>query len=99
MAEEVKVFHPLLPAFKERMRIFHTAEDTNLSRMLEGSQRAIKRLIGDDDLTHQEVAELILERSRYVYNDQVEFFYENFKADILGIALDKMEVVKADDQS
>ncbi len=30
-----------------------------------------------------------LERARYVYNDQVEFFYENFKADILALSLDK----------
>ena len=30
--------HPLLKSFKDRMRIFHTGEDNNLSKMLESSE-------------------------------------------------------------
>ena len=33
--EEEKELHPLLNAFKERMRIFHNGDDANLSRMFE----------------------------------------------------------------
>ena len=39
--EETKKLHPLLGAFKERMKIFHDAEDENLSRMLASSEQAI----------------------------------------------------------
>ena len=84
MAEEVKA-HPLLSAFKERMRIYHDGEDKNLSRMLESSVDAVERLVGSGDFYDRQVRELILERARYVYNDQVEFFYGNFKEDILGM--------------
>lgn len=96
MAEE-KALHPLLSAFKERMRIFHDGEDANLSLMLESSVDAVERLVGDGNFYHPQVRELVLERARYVYNDQVEFFYENFKADILGMSLDGIEVEDTDD--
>ncbi|KXU14602.1 putative phage protein [Streptococcus oralis] len=96
MTAEVAL-HPLLEAFKERMRIFHDGEDANLSRMLESSDEAVERLVGESDSSDPQVRELILERARYVYNDQVEFFYENFKADILALALGNMEMEDRDD--
>lgn len=98
MAEEMTSFHPLLPLFKERMRIFHKEEDDNLTRMLESSVRAIGRLTGSEDYERSDVREMVLERTRYAYNDQVEFFYENFKSDLLGMALDQMKEETEDDQ-
>lgn len=89
--------HSLLIPFKERMRIFHSGEDANLSRMLESSQMVITRLVGSGNIHDHPIRELILERARYVYNDQVEFFYENFKADILALSLDKIEMEDSDD--
>ena len=89
--------HSLLDPFKERMRIFHSGEDANLSRMLESSQMVITRLVGSGNIHDRQIRELILERARYVYNDQVEFFYENFKADILALSLDKIEMEDSDD--
>lgn len=89
--------HSLLDPFKERMRIFHSGEDANLSRMLESSQMVITRLVGSGNIQDHQIRELILERARYVYNDQVEFFYENFKADILALSLDKIEMEDSDD--
>ena len=44
--EETKQLHPLLGTFKERMKIFHDAEDGNLSRMLTSSEKAILDLTG-----------------------------------------------------
>lgn len=32
--------------------------------------------------------ELVLERTRYAYNDAVEYFDDNFQSDILGLGLD-----------
>lgn len=86
--EETKEFHPLLKAFKERMRIFHSGEDNNLSLMLESSESAILSLVGSNDSTNPRVRELILERARYAYNDQVEFFYGNFQGDLMALSLE-----------
>ena len=86
--EETKEFHPLLKAFKERMRIFHSGEDNNLSLMLESSESAILSLVGSNDSANPRVRELILERARYAYNDQVEFFYGNFQGDLMALSLE-----------
>ena len=83
--------HPLLKSFKERMRIFHNGEDANLSKMLESSESAILSLVGSNDSANPRVRELILERARYVYNDQVEFFYENFQGDLMMLSLENYE--------
>ena len=87
MTSEVEL-HPLLKPFKERMRIFHSGEDKNLSRMLGSSEANILSLVGSQRPTEPRVRELILERARYVYNDQVEFFYENFQGDLMALSLE-----------
>lgn len=87
MTSEVEL-HPLLEPFKERMKIFHSGEDNNLSRMLESSEANIFSLVGSQRPTEPRVRELILERARYVYNDQVEFFYENFQGDLMALSLE-----------
>ena len=80
--------HPLLKYFKERMRIFHNGEDNNLSKMLESSESGILSLVGSKDSSDPRVRELILERARYAYNDQVEFFYGNFQGDLMALSLE-----------
>ena len=89
--------HPLLKSFKERMRIFHTGEDNNLSKMLESSESAILSLVGSNDSANPRVRELILERARYVYNDQVEFFYQNFQGDLMALSLENYKSEEIDD--
>ena len=86
MTAEVEL-HSLLAAFKERMRIFHNGEDTNLSRMLESSEQSIFQTVGTTNYNPR-VKELILERARYAYNDQVEFFYQNFQGDLMALSLE-----------
>ena len=76
----------LLEEFKNRMHIFHDSEDDNLKRMLKASQSAITRMTGVSDMDNEEYKELILERSRYAYNDSLEFFEENFISQILGVS-------------
>ena len=85
--EDTKQFHPLLGTFKERMKIFHDAEDGNLSRMLVSSEKAILDLTGAFDLSDSRTEELVLERARYLYNDQVEFFFVNFQGELLELSL------------
>lgn len=79
--------HPLLKTFKNRMRIFHNADDANLNYILESSQSALERLTGIDDLDIQEFKMLVIEHARYTYQDQVEFFWDNFKSDIMGLSI------------
>lgn len=89
--------HPLLKSFKERMRIFHNGEDANLSKMLESSESAILSLVGSKDTADPRVRELILERARYAYNDQVEFFYGNFQGDLMAVSLENYKLEEKHD--
>nr|DAY30754.1 MAG TPA: Head Tail Connector Protein [Caudoviricetes sp.] len=79
------------------MRIFHTGEDNNLSKMLESSELAILSLVGSNDSANPRVRELILERARYVYNDQVEFFYGNFQGDLMALSLENYKLEEKHD--
>lgn len=88
--------HSLLAAFKERMRIFHNGEDANLSRMLESSEQAIFQIVGTTNYNPR-VRELILERARYAYNDQVEFFYGNFQGDLMALSLENYKLEEKND--
>ncbi|MDY4346574.1 phage gp6-like head-tail connector protein [Streptococcus sp. BJSWXB6CM1] len=83
--------HPLLKSFKERMKIFHNGEDENISRILESSEAYILKTVGSQDISDPRIKELVQERARYVYNDQVEFFYENFQGDLMMLSLENYE--------
>lgn len=91
MADEDFTPHELLNDFKRRMKIFHKSEDQELSRSLTASQARIKQITGSEDLKDPLIAELILERSRYAYNDQLEFFEQNFLSDLLAVSLQHYE--------
>ena len=47
----------------------------------------IRDRCGSEDITKPEIRELIIERSRYVYNDSLEFFNENFLSELMGVSL------------
>lgn len=87
----------LLDEFKARNHIFHDSENDNLNDILSKSQVAIKRLVGSDDLAKPQIAELVLERSRYVYNDALEYFNDNFQSELIGVSLDNYSPESGDD--
>ncbi|HFU4116322.1 TPA: phage gp6-like head-tail connector protein [Streptococcus suis] len=78
----VDVSEELLTAFKERMRIFHDEEDDNLKRILAGSQAALSERFGVAVDVIDSGQELIIERSRYVYNDKLELFESAFAGEL-----------------
>ncbi|NQG96762.1 phage gp6-like head-tail connector protein [Streptococcus suis] len=78
----VEVDTKLLAAFKKRMRIFHNVEDDNLKRILAGSQAALSERFGLPVEVISSGQELILERSRYVYNDKLELFESAFAGEL-----------------
>ena len=86
----------VLQEFKERMHL-DDGEDDNLVRILKASVHDLTAICGDYDInTHERFKELVFERSRYVYNDALEYFYSNFLTQInnlnLGRALEEIVI-------
>ncbi|WP_256815565.1 hypothetical protein [Cytobacillus sp. Bac17] len=79
----------ILKEFKERMHL-GDHEDANLRRILSASNKALIRSCGDYDInTDESFKELVFERSRYVYNDALEYFNDNFISEINSLGIDK----------
>ncbi|WP_035436800.1 hypothetical protein [Bacillus sp. UNC322MFChir4.1] len=87
----------LLQQFKDRMRLGDD-EDDNLRRILSTSNKALIKVCGDYDINDDEVfKELVFERSRYVYNDALEYFDKNFLSQINSLSIEKaLEEIKVD---
>lgn len=86
----------ILKEFKERMHLDDGEED-NLLRILKASHDDLSSICGDYDIgTSERFKELVFERSRYAYNDALEYFYTNFLTQInnlnLGKALESINV-------
>lgn len=82
----------LLTEFKERMRITHKSEDDNLKRLLSFSIADINAKCGDFEIeANLRAKELVFERTRYVYNDALEFFEDNFLSEITSLGLSLIE--------
>lgn len=79
----------ILEEFKERMHL-GDFEDDNLKRILKSSYEDLKETCGDYDLTDETFKELVFERSRYVYNDALEYFEENFLTRINTLSMRKV---------
>ncbi len=84
------ITNEILQEFKERMRLGNH-EDANLTRILSASVTALKRVCGDYDIEQdEEFKELVFERSRYVYNDALEYFNDNFLTEINSLSIDRI---------
>lgn len=89
----------ILQEFKDRMH-FGDDEDDNLTRILKASEVDLQRVCGDYDInTNESFKELIFERSRYVYNDALEYFHQNFLTQINNLSVAKAleEIVLEED--
>ncbi|WP_306009346.1 hypothetical protein [Bacillus sp. MMSF_3328] len=79
----------IINEFKERMHL-GDHEDDNLGRILSASDKALRRECGNYDInTDETFKELVFERSRYVYNDALEYFHKNFLSKINSLGVDK----------
>lgn len=90
----------ILQEFKDRMHLDYE-EDGNLLRILRASHEDLARICGDYDLqTHEVFKELVFERSRYAYNDALEYFHSNFQTQITNLNLSKaLESIKVEGDS
>ncbi|WP_197228703.1 hypothetical protein [Bacillus thuringiensis] len=91
------ISNEILQEFKDRMHL-GDEEDDNLKRILSTSNKALLRACGNYDLNKdEEFKELVFERSRYVYNDALEYFDKNFLSQINSLGIDKaLEEIKLD---
>lgn len=78
----------IVEEFKERMHL-GDFEDDNLKRILESSYDDLQETCGDYTLEDETFKELVFERSRYVYNDALEYFEENFLTRINTLSMRK----------
>jgi hypothetical protein len=89
----------ILTEFKERMHL-GDHEDANLLRILSASNKELRRVCGDYDIeTEETFKELVFERSRYVYNDALEYFNTNFSSQINSLGVEKaLEEIVLEDE-
>lgn len=79
----------IIEEFKLRMRLGDD-EDDNLRRILKASLEDLRDFCGDYDInTSGRFKELVFERSRYVYNDALEYFHTNFLTQINNLSIAK----------
>ncbi|MGF7046394.1 hypothetical protein J2T13_000870 [Paenibacillus sp. DS2015] len=84
----MSITNEILIEFKERMRL-EDDEDSNLTRILSASIVALKNNCGEYDMENESFKELVFERSRYAYNDALEYFNTNFLSQINSLAVAK----------
>ncbi len=77
---------------KRRLKIFHDGEDDHIESLLEDSFHDLSERCGFDDLSDVRAKELVFERTRYAYNDSLEFFHENFLSMITVMAIKYLDV-------
>ncbi|MFJ8354098.1 hypothetical protein ACIQ69_12015 [Bacillus paramycoides] len=94
---ETVISNEILQQFKDRMRLGDD-EDDNLRRIIFASNKALIKDCGSYDINEDETfKELVFERSRYVYNDALEYFAENFLTEINSFGIQKaLEEIKLD---
>lgn len=79
----------VLQQFKDRMHL-GDYEDDNLIRILSASHAELYRVCGSYDInTDEAFKELVFERSRYAYNDALEYFNANFISQINSLSISK----------
>ncbi|WP_426392531.1 phage head-tail connector protein [Mammaliicoccus sciuri] len=84
------ISNEIIEDFKRRLRITHSSEDKMITSLLEQSYADIQYKCGRFNLDENiRGKELVLERTRYLYHDAIEYFEERFVNQIhsLGIEL------------
>lgn len=79
---------------KGRLKLFHSYENDHIQKLLEQSYADISYRCGSFNMKSDiRGAELVFERTRYAYNDSLEFFNENYLTNITSFAIENMEAI------
>ncbi|MBF7022488.1 hypothetical protein [Staphylococcus kloosii] len=87
----------LVDQFKARNRIFYDMEDERIKNDLALSYIDIKNKCGYFDIDELSLGrELVFERTRYILNDKLEEFNDNFLSSIVQFQIINVEVFNDD---
>lgn len=87
-----------LDKFKQRMRIYHSHSDEALRSYLESSYLFLKNKCGDFSLEgDNQGTELMYERARYAYHDNLEYFDEHFMSMVISFSLTNLPLKEDED--
>lgn len=87
----MEISYEIFREFKDRMKISHKAEDSNLMSLLSSSMKALNQSCGTFDWSNEQGKELVFERARYAYNDSLEFFADNFLTEIVNLSISLLQ--------
>lgn len=87
----MEITDDLLKDFKDYTKISHESEDKFLKTLLLKSYLNIESRFGQFDLYNDLVGQdLVFARARYAYEDQLEFFNDNYRDDLLNFGLNNV---------
>lgn len=91
------VTNEILEEFKARNRISHKSEDGDLKKLLSYSiayveSKCGKFNIGSTSNIDKLAKELVFERTRYAYNEALEYFEDNFLSDITSLGIEMSDI-------
>ena len=87
----------LVEKLKGRLHIFHSMQDGVFDDWITASIQAIQDRTGFKTVDDPCFKELVMERCRYIYNDSLEFFDENFQSSLLSLSVSAYPVEGSED--
>lgn len=85
--------------FKKMNKIYHSHEDEMIKELLKASYYFIESKCGAFNMDkNRQGAELVYNRSRYAYNESVEFFDQNFMSLVTSFSLSNLKDTQAGDE-
>lgn len=88
-----------LEALKAYLHIVTDDDDTNLKSLLKTAHSTLIRWCGSFDLENEEGKQLVYDYVRYMRAGVSEYFYQNFKSQIISFGFSLMEVPSDDEIS
>lgn len=92
----------LLTDFKNSMHISHKSEDGSLKELLSYSIAYVEDKCGNFEIDGESnydkrARELVINRTRYAYNEALEYFEDNFLSEIISLGIDIVGESEGDD--
>lgn len=83
---------PHLNDLKQYLHVLSTDDDVNLESRLKTAHATLIRWCGLFDLANEEGKQLVFDYVRYMHAGASEYFYPNFKSQIISFGFSLMEV-------
>ena len=97
MSSNLIDLQPHLDELKQYLHILSTNDDKNLEARLKTAHATLTRWCGSFDLDNEEGKQLVFDYVRYMHAGASEYFYPNFKSQIISFGFSLMEVPKDDE--